>query len=294
MQTNLYSVERLDTLVPYYDAAVSCGKPKDTGDVMAGLWTLLPAGLAVGDTYVTRAEGDSMKGVGILTGDRLVMEVAREYRSHDIVLVEVDGERLLKTYYEDEAGRRWLVPANDDYDPLLLTDDMEVRFLARMKAHIRENVHDTTRHLAQMIRRSPDYEQRSAGASEVMPPDDGGFAVIELTDGLMADMLHSVGTLVKSSRQWYAAYRVLITNHLVGNGDLDYFCAAVAKLLPDHPKLPVKNQLQRVDMGCFKLPLDQWTELRAPVRGTTYYAYLRVGERMQQELESLTHSRRSN
>ena len=77
-------------------------------------------------------------------------------------------------------------------------------------------------------------------------------------------------------------------------GDYAGFCLLVCESVPGHAHLPSARELERMDVFSFRKPVALWDESDAPVRGTTYYAYLRVGERMQQELESLTHSRRSN
>ena len=93
-----------NTPVPFFDTAVPCGVPGDLGDVPK-IFIMMPNEL-VGpyDTYCTRATGDSMADLKIMTGDILVLENVPEYHSHDIVLAEIDGEKTLKTYYVDEDG----------------------------------------------------------------------------------------------------------------------------------------------------------------------------------------------
>ena len=99
-----------NTPVPFFDTAVPCGVPGDLGDVPK-IFIMMPNEL-VGpyDTYCTRATGDSMADLKIMTGDILVLENVPEYHSHDIVLAEIDGEKTLKTYYVDDEGGQWLVP----------------------------------------------------------------------------------------------------------------------------------------------------------------------------------------
>ena len=117
-----------NTPVPFFDVGVSCGDPRDTGDVVK-LMLMMPDEI-VGPygTYCTRAEGDSMKDLGIMTGDLLVIEVVPEYHSYDIVLAEIDGERLLKTYYVTDNGEQWLVPANSKYKSRKLDASMNIVF----------------------------------------------------------------------------------------------------------------------------------------------------------------------
>ena len=126
-----------DTPVPYYPTSVSCGLPNEFGDVPAE--EIMLPGLLIGGlkVFAVDAEGDSMEGALIFDGDVLLIEKTTHYNVYDIVLAIVDGQQLLKTYYVDDQGRHWLVAANKKYDPILLTEDMDVRFLGRVKCNLR-------------------------------------------------------------------------------------------------------------------------------------------------------------
>ncbi len=66
------------------------------------------------DTLVVRVVGDSMTGLGIVAGDKLVVRRADRFRNGDIVLALCDGEYILKqAYHAGDAVR--FVPANPDY-----------------------------------------------------------------------------------------------------------------------------------------------------------------------------------
>ena len=140
-----------NTPVPFFDVGVSCGDPRDTGDVVK-LMLMMPDEI-VGPygTYCTRAEGDSMKDLGIMTGDLLVIEVVPEYHSYDIVLAEIDGERLLKTYYVTDNGEQWLVPANSKYKSRKLDASMNIVFKGRLKHHLRRAPVDSVHHIMETI-----------------------------------------------------------------------------------------------------------------------------------------------
>ena len=140
-----------NTPVPYYDMGVSCGNPLESGNV-APVWMLMPDEvLGVNDVFCTRASGESMTGVDIMPGDLLLIEKVREYYSGDIVLAEIDGERLLKTYYVDERGGQWLVPANKKYKALRLDSSMHVRFIGRLKSHLRNAPRQSMQSIAESI-----------------------------------------------------------------------------------------------------------------------------------------------
>lgn len=142
-----------ETLVPYYDMGLSCGLPTEMGDIPPEMMTA-PALLTMGlNVSFTRAQGDSMIGVDIHDGDLLVIETTSHFNNQDIVAAKINGEDLLKSYYMDEHGRHWLVPANEKYDAIMLTENMDVRFVGRMLWNMRRDVHDTTRNIRQSIER---------------------------------------------------------------------------------------------------------------------------------------------
>jgi SOS-response transcriptional repressor LexA len=138
---------KCDTLVPYYDMGISCGLPTEMGDIPPEM--VMVPGMLTMDLNVgfARAQGDSMIGVGIHDGDLLMLERTCHFNNQDIVAAWVDGAELLKSYYMDEHGRHWLVPSNDRYDAMLLTEEMDVKFAGRMVWNMRKDVHETTRNI---------------------------------------------------------------------------------------------------------------------------------------------------
>ncbi len=68
-------------------------------------------------TYLLEVNGDSMIEAGINEGDLVVVEQGRAPKFGDIVIAEVDHEWTMK-YYEKQAGRIVLKPANKNY-PLI-------------------------------------------------------------------------------------------------------------------------------------------------------------------------------
>lgn len=66
------------------------------------------------DTVVVRVVGDSMTGLGIQDGDKLVVRRVSRFRDGDIVLATADGEYILKQAYRQGEEIRF-VPANSNY-----------------------------------------------------------------------------------------------------------------------------------------------------------------------------------
>jgi len=88
-------------------------------------------------TYFVRATGDSMIEDGIRPGDILVVDRALETVDGSIVIAAVDGELTVKRL-RISAGRLFLVPGNEDYHPIEVTEDMDSRIWGVVTAVIHE------------------------------------------------------------------------------------------------------------------------------------------------------------
>jgi len=76
-------------------------------------------------TYFVQVQGHSMKGVGIFSGDLLVVDRAIEAKSGAIVVAVIDGEFTVKKL-ATVGGKRYLVAENENYEPIELRDGMNV------------------------------------------------------------------------------------------------------------------------------------------------------------------------
>lgn len=111
--------------LPYADQGVRAGFPSPAQDYLSESidlnWELVrhPA-----TTFYARACGDSMKDCGIDDGDLLVIDKSLEPHDGDIVVAFIDGDfTLKKVKFDDENKCIWLVPANDEYSPIKITED---------------------------------------------------------------------------------------------------------------------------------------------------------------------------
>ena len=261
-----------DTPVPYYDMGISCGLPNEFGDIPPEM-VMAPSELVKGrEVFYIHAEGDSMEGVQIYDGDLLMMESTRRLHCHDIIYAVVDGQHLLKTYYVDEEGRHWLVPANEKYDPILLTEDMDVRIAGKLLWHMRQP-HDTTRNIRQSIMR---YLEKQRAQEE---PESH-----ELSYDEVVEALKKVAPQVKVGRSWLGACRVLMDRGFIRKDRYDKFCELVRSILPHHPHLPNEAELQRMAVDCFSKPFAMWKDETAPVHGKRFLAYYEIGESLIEKL----------
>jgi DNA polymerase V len=72
-------------------------------------------------TFFARAAGDSMIQAGIHEGDLMVVDRSLTPGNGSVVIAAVGGELTVK-YLSRRNGRVWLVPANDEYPALDITE----------------------------------------------------------------------------------------------------------------------------------------------------------------------------
>ena len=70
-------------------------------------------------TFIGKASGDSMEGVGIFDGDLLIVDRHVTPRQHDIIVANLNGEFVCKLL---DVRQRMLVSANDKIKPVFIND----------------------------------------------------------------------------------------------------------------------------------------------------------------------------
>ena len=122
-----------DTEVPLYDASVPCGKPTQCAEDFVESVLLPKELLSMHPEFLVTVKGESMKDAGIESGDVVKVMADATPMDGDIVLACIDGDYTLKTYFEDEEGRKWLVPQNEAYSPILMDESKPVRICGLVK-----------------------------------------------------------------------------------------------------------------------------------------------------------------
>ena len=110
--------------LPIYENAVQCGFPSPADD-------FLDLDINLNDylvkhksaTFCVKVNGSSMNGVGIHSGDVLIVDRAESVKNNSIVLAVIDNEFTVKSIKKN-AGKLYLNPANDNYKPIEITEDM--------------------------------------------------------------------------------------------------------------------------------------------------------------------------
>jgi SOS-response transcriptional repressor LexA len=83
-----------------------------------------------GELFALRVEGDSMVNAGILNGDYVIIRRQNSVEEGEIAAVLINGEGTLKRWYAQkiategsEKKRVSLEPANERFDPIVITED---------------------------------------------------------------------------------------------------------------------------------------------------------------------------
>lgn len=115
-----------DWLLPLASARVSAGFPSPAEDYIETSIDLnrelVRHPFA---TFYVRASGDSMIGIGIKPNATLIVDRAVETKSGDIVIARIGDEMCVKELFIDDEGRVFLVPKNDNYRSIEITEDMD-------------------------------------------------------------------------------------------------------------------------------------------------------------------------
>ena len=84
--------------------------------------------------FALRVRGDSMINAGILSGDKVVVRPQQTADDGQIVVAMIGDEATVKRLYR-RKGQVWLMPENDNYEPI---DGTEAQIVGLVKAVVRE------------------------------------------------------------------------------------------------------------------------------------------------------------
>jgi DNA polymerase V len=76
-------------------------------------------------TFLAKVTGDSMIKANLKEGDILIIDKAKEPRNGYTVVAVIEGEFTVKKLLINK-GRYYLVPENDNYKPIEVTNDTEI------------------------------------------------------------------------------------------------------------------------------------------------------------------------
>ena len=229
-----------DTEVPLVDVPVLAGYPSESGNATNGEYVLLPREL-VGchPVFLIDVAGLSMHDADIMPGDRLEVQMDTDVYDGDIVVAEVDGGYTVKAFFTDSAGRRWLVPQNKDYAPVLL-DNRPWRIIGKVVG-LRKGIPR-----ASYVDCAKAVQGASLTADDIvrpLPPEQPQNVVFRQYHQRRVVDYNAVRqaverVVVKQMRhayEWYAAYRVLMDLGLIDDPMLTRFAQQMNVWFPDAP-----------------------------------------------------------
>ena len=257
-----------DREIPMYDASVPCGDPTICSGESVDMASFPKELLSIQPEFMVSVKGDSMKDVGITTGDMVKVMADTTPYDGDIVLAYIDGECTLKTYCEDEDGQIWLVPQNEAYHPILLDGKMNVRIFGTVKEIVKRAPRVAYKQCIKAIRK-----ERSAAAKAQ-----------QISNRRIKSAIREIASNVVIGRQWYAVYRAMADLKVVTENDYEQFCTMVKDEVPEHEHLPVRDEMQRLAMLSFAKPVNLWREDNAPVQGKRFNDYLCIAQEMKRLL----------
>lgn len=100
---------------------VAAGKPILAEENIEDYFPVPADAVPRGESFILNVKGDSMINAGILSGDRVLVNVCNTARNGDIVVALLEDSATVKTFYE-EKGHIRLQPENDDMEPIIVTD----------------------------------------------------------------------------------------------------------------------------------------------------------------------------
>ena len=78
------------------------------------------------NSFLLRVRGDSMKNVGIMEEDIIVVDQQKRAKDGDTVVALVDGENTVKTYRVDN-GQIYLQPENEKYENIYPQGELQIQ-----------------------------------------------------------------------------------------------------------------------------------------------------------------------
>lgn len=247
--------------LPVSLTSVPCGSPTELGEEDIDDYILLPKKL-VGQNpeMFVPCHGDSMKDAGYENGDLLRVRFGMDAQDGDNVLAYIDGACTVKSLFTDEDGTKWLVPQNENYKAIHLTEDMDVKILGVVVAVEKGRVRASSRQMLQSVRRAKNMLRTAS----------------KLPEEKVDEIIIKMGDEVKHARQWYAVFRAMIDYAVVAEDSVQEFCERVKTLLPEHGHLPSHKEISRMAVQSFAKQVSMWRPDNAPVSGARYMDYLNI------------------
>lgn len=112
---------------PLYETRVPAGFPSPAEDYMDRKLDLNEHLIShPAATFFVKVTGQSMVNAGICDGDLLIVDRSIQAADKKIIIGVINGEFTVKRIRK-KGGQVWLLPENEDYEPVKITEDMDFR-----------------------------------------------------------------------------------------------------------------------------------------------------------------------
>jgi DNA polymerase V len=122
----LLSGHRVAVSIPLYSSKVPAGFPSPAEEHVEK--RLNPNDYLIDQedaTFFVSVQGYSMIELGLMPGDKAVVDRSKIPKIGDVVLAIVDGEFTIKTLAKNASGQAKLMPANKSYRPIVISEGMQ-------------------------------------------------------------------------------------------------------------------------------------------------------------------------
>lgn len=257
-----FSYKLCDVPIPIMTGRVNCGAPLSIDDDMIeGYYYLPKSAVGLHPQVELCAQGESMIDADIHDGDLLRLELGAWPHDGDIVVAEIDGEYTAKVYFTDEDGRHWLCPMNKRFQPILLTESMNVRVSGVVRTIVKQVVRRSYGECQSIVKRMQEQRQQQDSLQERVRK-------------AVADGSH----LFWAASAWAVVYGVVRDCHGYEGSVIDFERKAIALGLPptfDHCCSVGKVQRTISNHPYMRLHIDKWKENGASVREIVLMDFLR-------------------
>lgn len=100
---------------------VAAGQPILAEQNIDGYFPIPIEHIPRGDAFILKVKGESMINIGIMNGDRVLVETTQSVSNGDVVVALIEDSATVKTFYK-ENGHIRLQPENDTMDPIIVDD----------------------------------------------------------------------------------------------------------------------------------------------------------------------------
>lgn len=100
---------------------VAAGQPILANQNIEGYFPIPLENIPRGEAFILKVKGESMVNIGIMNGDRVLVEQTQSVSNGDVVVALIDDSATVKTFYKEDGHIR-LQPENDSMDPIIVQD----------------------------------------------------------------------------------------------------------------------------------------------------------------------------